>query len=159
MRVFYLFVVFLILFQNIGFSQKNRVSITDFQDHKIEYTLKNLGVDSICGIPQNATLINCLPIDDINTIEIINKRDRRFLGTIIGVGFGIIPGLTMRDKDSGILNSLVNTIFAIPVTIGGAILGGFIGYNLGRGYKTVIPIYGNKKLYDKQKQKLNKYLY
>ncbi|MBK7093821.1 MAG: hypothetical protein IPH57_01650 [Saprospiraceae bacterium] len=65
----------------------------------------------------------------------------------------------MGNTDGNIAEDFLGAIFAVPFTIGGAIVGGFIGYQIGRGSITKIPIYGNKKLYVKQKEKLSKYLY
>jgi hypothetical protein len=148
----------LILLVNQGFSQKKRVTISDFQDHKLEYALKDLREDSICCIPENATIMHCLPVDDISIIEVVHKKDRRFLGTVIGAGIGILPGLSMGKSEGNLAGDLLNAIFAVPVAIGGAMLGGFLGYQLGRESVTTIPIYGNKKLYIKQKEKLAKYV-
>ena len=109
---------------------------------------------------KSVLLNNCFNVEDISNIEIIDKKDNENFGTLIGIAIGSIPGLILMSKFfENSIDGLFAGIIGIPVGLAGAIGGGVIGYQTSKGAIITIPINGNKKLYEKQKLKLQQYTY
>jgi len=139
--------------------------VHNFNESKHKGYLTNLE-DSTIMLQNINTQFESILIEDIHRIDIIVKKDLSGPGLILGAAIGALPGIlifSIRDKEAqgldAILGGLARLIFGPVIMVAGGIIGGVVGFAAGKGAVVQIPINGNQKLYNKQKEKLKKYSY
>ena len=143
-----------------------QIIINNFYKKKEEGYLKSLGDTSVTIMNLKKEVIE-YPIIDIETINVVTKKDQSGIYTVGGMFLGAMPGLLIladrRARNEPALYRFFDAIGRMTVgpvvALGGTIFGGVIGYHIGKGAVLQVPIYGNKDLYKRQNEKLTPYLY
>jgi hypothetical protein len=123
--------------------------------------IKELKVDSISMILVDNSQDD-VAVEDIHFMKFGSTSNKRGGRTLAGVLLGAIPGIiylsTVDERNTGITSLITapaDAVLGLGLTLGGSLLGGIIGYNIGNKNGAVtIPINGSQTLYQKQKEKI-----
>ena len=100
-----------------------------------------------------------IAVSNIDEIKLRRKgviTKSALYGTLAGISIGVIIGYASGDFDAGIFSISAHekaTYLGILLSLPGAIIGSIVG----RRMNVKIPIRGNQKTYDAQREKLKRY--
>lgn len=142
----------------ISFAGAQNVTIRQFSKDETFGKIDSLMEDSISLLlqPQN---IKRFDIEEVEKVTVHTGKGTKGFGLAIGAAIGTIPGILLVTYKRDSFDGLLHNIIGIPLIPVGAILGGIIGFQQGRSGTIEIPIMGNKKLYQKQKEKIKEFGY
>jgi hypothetical protein len=141
--------------------KSKKVELIQFDGKPIVGYITELKEDSISILSLRKSQ-SSVAIENIHYLKFKPKPGRRAKNACIGALIGTTPGVLIMVKASQ-AETFVETFFFAPialvfgatVAVGGSILGGIIGYQIGKGKANItIPINGNQALYQKQKEKI-----
>ena len=163
----------IITFSFVCFSFLSLYSQTTKKDKKGNYKVTVTKMDKsskskgyLTEIADSAVIVTNLSTSESQIVNVDVMNEIKFkrkgglgrgllYGAIVGMASGAVLGYLSGDSDRGIIRAAEDKalVLGIALSIPGAIIGGIIGHNT----KIKIPINGNQKTYERQKEKLKKY--
>ena len=114
-----------------GFAAAQNVTIRQFNKNETSGKIDSLMEDSISLLlqPQN---IKRFDIEEVEKVTVHTGKGTKGLGLAIGAGIGAIPGILLVTNNYESLDGLLYYLIGIPLIPVGAVLGGIIGFQVGK---------------------------